>query len=280
MGINIDEIEYFHTNGYLGARVLDLGAQVLHHASADVIARIACWPIDQIRLSAMLDKAAPFVAELYALLGIDYLSYDVCSGPGAVAFDLNTDSVPTKHRGAFDLVTNCGTGEHVMNQMNFFAVMHDAVRVGGAMFHQMPASGYVDHGYFCYQAQFFRDLAAANNYNLADLWYVYRGDMRLDPTAIDIRDSRKPSQKTSGQELPHVPSYNIVAVLIKQKIAPFQMPLELRTAAAGTHINLRAAMAYPEHRRKFLLGRAVMARDWLPEWLRPLLRRRQQGARP
>ena len=89
-------------------------------------------------------------------------------GTNFLKFNLNSDTVPRKMRRAFDLVTNFGTSEHVANQLNTFQVIHDLTKPGGIMFHVVPAAGYSNHGFFCYDMRFFFSLARENNYAVID----------------------------------------------------------------------------------------------------------------
>jgi hypothetical protein len=101
---------------------------------------------------------------LWSALGLHSQSMDI---EGADIFiDLNTGYVPEQYRGAFDFAINAGTTEHVANQGNAFAAIHDLVRVGGMMYHEVPASGNIDHGFFGYHPKFFHRLANANEYDM------------------------------------------------------------------------------------------------------------------
>src|SRR5262245_7744232 len=54
--------------------------------------------------------------ELYEALGFTYQCVDLDPSFGALRLDLNLDGVPEGHRGRYDLVTNHGTSEHLLNQ--------------------------------------------------------------------------------------------------------------------------------------------------------------------
>src|SRR5205823_271847 len=97
--------------------------------------------------------------EVTDLTSIEYNSFDVCPALKTEILDLNFESTPSKYHGYYDIVLNSGTTEHILNQWNCFEVMHDATRVGGVIYCQLPATGYLDHGYFTYTPLFFRDLA-------------------------------------------------------------------------------------------------------------------------
>jgi SAM-dependent methyltransferase len=84
----------------------------------------------------------------------------------AIVCDLNHYEVSGEHRGRFDLVTNFGTTEHILNQLNAMRCIHDFMRPGGRTFHSVPCGGYYNHGLFNYQPIFFMFLADANRYEI------------------------------------------------------------------------------------------------------------------
>jgi SAM-dependent methyltransferase len=95
-----------------------------------------------------------------------YKCLDVNDGPSIIKADLNEYVVPTEWRGKFDLVTNYGTTEHVLDQINAFRAMHDFAKVGGHFIHDVPFAGYYNHGLFAYNPAFFVFLAHANQYEI------------------------------------------------------------------------------------------------------------------
>jgi hypothetical protein len=102
---------------------------------------------------------------VYERLGMfEYTCIDLNGERGAMPLDLNTVEWTWSDR--FDIVTNHGTTEHVMNQLNCFRLMHDMTKLGGLMIHAVPTSGYYRHGFFSYSAVFFEDLAHANAYEI------------------------------------------------------------------------------------------------------------------
>jgi SAM-dependent methyltransferase len=112
-----------------------------------------------------------FLSELIELTDLDYVAFDVVNARKARLFDLNNHRLAQAKRETFDVVLNFGTTEHVLNQFNAFRVMHDAVKPGGLMFHQVPTTGYVNHGYYLYHVPLFEELADANAYDIVDLWF-------------------------------------------------------------------------------------------------------------
>lgn len=112
-----------------------------------------------------------FVGELFERVGMNYVSFDIADGYKTVILDLNRAQLPPRLHAKFDLVLNFGTTEHILNQFNCFQVMHDATKVGGHIYHSLPAIGYVDHGYITYTGRFFFDIAGYNEYEIVDFWF-------------------------------------------------------------------------------------------------------------
>lgn len=109
---------------------------------------------------------------LYEALGFSYACVDTDGRYGALALDLNFDPVPEDRVGRYDFVTNHGTTEHLCNQGHAFKVIHDFTRPGGLMLHVLPFLGVpmVDHGFFCYQPNFFEAMARHNGYDVCGIW--------------------------------------------------------------------------------------------------------------
>jgi SAM-dependent methyltransferase len=165
---------------------------------------------------------------------IVYPSCDVCPALKTEILDLNFEPCPQHVRGTFDVVLNFGTTEHIIDQVNCFRVMHDAMKLGGVAFHQVPSVGWLGHGTFSDQPPFFDDLVRANDYALVDRWFNRWSESLLD-ASIDIRDPWTPSVRSSGggEEPSTVPNYNLNIVVSKQIEAPFRIGLELATSHAA-----------------------------------------------
>ena len=190
MGLNHSSLEQymeFAKEGVLpkGGRILDIGAQQID-ASADpesldryvsYFGGAALTPDERTRISNN-----GYVGDLHIKAGFQYTAFDVSAEPHVINVDLNFGRVPFFHRGKYDLVTNHGTTEHVVNQMNAMKVMHDATALGGLMFHIIPMVGDCAHGLLNYNPKFFWALAAANDY--ATLNFSLAGE----PTLTNLAD--------------------------------------------------------------------------------------------
>ena len=158
-----------------GQKILDIGCSNLYGASEEKIIRLAdrfnglAQPVAQDLAARSAEKSA-FAGELIEKLGVGYEAIDFAEDYKTTKFDLNHDKLPRNFLNAFDLVVNFGTTEHVINQAHAFNVIHDAVKPGGYIYHQLPASGFFNHCYFLYTGRFFFDLAGYNNYEVAHCW--------------------------------------------------------------------------------------------------------------
>jgi len=107
--------------------------------------------------------------QFYASLGINrYCSIDL--NGHAHKFDLNLSlRKHYKFSKTFDLVTNFGTSEHCFDQSVVFRNIHNLCANGGYMLHTLPSQGWIGHCFFRYDENFFKDVAAANSYELVHL---------------------------------------------------------------------------------------------------------------
>jgi len=107
-----------------------------------------------------------FLGDLLVLSGFRYVALDIFQAKNTILFDLNIHAPGPRLASQFDLVTNFGTTEHVLNQLRAFQTIHELVRPGGLMYHDLPFAGYFDHAYFRYDPLFFRAMVEANGYEV------------------------------------------------------------------------------------------------------------------
>lgn len=85
-------------------------------------------------------------------------------------------NVPTE----FDLVTDFGTGEHIFNQAQVWATLHDLARSGGYIAFDRPKTGWENHGFYNINDTLILDIAAANQYTIVHMAtneFPGKGDM-------------------------------------------------------------------------------------------------------
>jgi hypothetical protein len=108
-------------------------------------------------------SSAPPSQSFWTAIGLEYATVDLDGYRDSIPLDLNSDQVPEHLRQQFDLVVNTGTTEHVANQAQAFRIIHDLTRIGGVMFHEVPAGSW-NHGLINYTPKFFMLLHKQNDY--------------------------------------------------------------------------------------------------------------------
>jgi SAM-dependent methyltransferase len=153
-----------------GAHLIEFGAQEFH--ADPEVAR-------QRTLDFLLARGVPHadaatatdqlsIAGCYRALGIHYSSIDVDGSHGSTFFDLNTFAPPAHWVGAFDMINNGGTIEHLVNPMNGFQVTHELLKPGGVAHHAIPLTGWPEHGLFYPTSKFYDRLIWENDYQVLD----------------------------------------------------------------------------------------------------------------
>lgn len=263
MGISLSMIEKMQNIGLFGKghiAVLDVGSSNLYEANPDGIKRFlesnGVTPSPEIlEFAERLAKGSTydavhggineaFVGELFEKAGIKYDAIDIADGYRTTILDLNHSPAPPKFVGAFDLVLNFGTTEHLLNQYNAFKVIHDATKVGGYIVHSLPGTGYSNHGYFTYTPRCFFDIAGYNEYEVVSFWFegpsgkndLYapvRDYLSYFPSlsrTLTEREQTENGRKVAALDLPDV---GIVIVYRKVKARPFTGALERSTSVGN-----------------------------------------------
>jgi len=263
MGITMTLMKQLRERNVLsrtGLKVLDIGSSNLYQAEAqEIVDYVSAFggsenPAALQEFAQRLAKGSAydsvkgginesFAGELIERCGISYLSMDIAKGYKTEVLDLNHEDLPPHHQGAYDVVMNIGTTEHVFNQYNSFKVAHEAAHVGSHMVHQLPASGYTDHGYYMYTGRFFFELAGYNKYEILDFWYD--GPAGEDDLYQSVRRyaSMTPAlAKLSAAEPVKIPNYMITVIYRKTQDQAFAGTLETSTSVGD--IPMSVSMAY------------------------------------
>jgi hypothetical protein len=283
VGMNLNGPIFLQRHGFLTSaknKILDIGPQNVLFVRAEqireFIERQGGAIVPAAGLEAEIERLVYFstprsgertmlLSEITDLTNIEYNSVDVCPGLKTVILDLNFDSAPEDMIGHYDVVFNFGTTEHIFNQWNCFEFMHDSLKVGGVVYHQLPASGYLDHGYYCYTPLFFQEMAQANDYVIEHMAVTPAGESKID--VLGIPSMGGDSLLSDGAPLGEnnrVPALNIHVILRKTKDASFRASLEIATAHSQVNnamleryqdgSSVPAAGAVPKQRLTYLLA--------------------------
>lgn len=206
-----------------GGAILELGAQQLRCRGGEEAVRrffeyFGGTADSPKQISRLADGG--YFGELLTLCGFDYRSVDLINGYNTVLLDLNIHTLPEELRGRFDLVTNFGTTEHLLNQLLAMRTVHDAAKTGGAIYHDLPMLGYLQHGYFLYTPVFFNDLAAANDYRVVQQHYSRAATPGAAPGFM----------RENGYAEAAITDFGIEFILQKSSDAAFRMPLDPTTS--------------------------------------------------
>lgn len=259
MGCDMRYLRYLDERGVFtpDCSILDIGTQNLYLATEEEVLRFwKRYGTPDLAKAARLAHGSrqvgngftneAFLWELLEDTAMSYTSFDIFTGPKTEIFDLNVESLPDRQCGRFDVVLNFGTTEHVINQLNALRVIHDATRVGGFMFHQVPSTGCIDHGYFVYSPKLFHDVAEANGYEVLDLWFSgpqtshtvfetvhYRSDM--------LRNPERPYNDVETWDRTLIPNSVVNALLRKTRDAPFRLALDTSTSVGESRVSYAPA---------------------------------------
>jgi SAM-dependent methyltransferase len=218
-----------------GARFIEFGAQEFYcdpqaareHSRAFLLAR-GKSPAEA---ETAVGRGGPVpVAGVYRALGIDYVAIDVDGSYGSTFFDLNTFAPPPEWLGAFDMVNNEGTIEHLINPINGFQVTHELLKPGGVARHSAPLAGCADHGLFHPTGGFYLAMLNENRYEL-----------------LEARADARPARPWDGQLFKLAQPYDIVdlwgSIIYRKQIdEAFRPPADhLVTPRAGAIASRLAA---------------------------------------
>jgi SAM-dependent methyltransferase len=158
---------------FAGARLIEFGAQEFYcdpqAAREQTRTFLSARGKSPAEIEAAIGRSGAIsVAAVYRALGIDYVAIDVDEAYGSTFFDLNTFAPPPEWVGAFDMVNNEGTIEHLINPINGFQVTHELLKQGGVARHSTPLAGLGDHGLFHATSGFYLAMLNENRYELLD----------------------------------------------------------------------------------------------------------------
>jgi len=172
MGLGKEHLEYFfemfELEGYKrfdALKMCELGNQ-----------RIGIGGMEYLKSNGM----PPYVTgkELFTHVGFEHTSIDINGKDGALPIDLTKPILDPDLCLNFDVITNSGTTEHVLDQIECFKNIHNMCKIGGLFIHVVPSIKYktltmrtgivTAHGRYNYGFNFFRELAISCGYDILD----------------------------------------------------------------------------------------------------------------
>lgn len=248
-----------------GAYIIDVGAQNLVGGTLEDFKEFLAYynqplkadPISLEKVASEMANSACvkpgvrtlYLAELLLKAGFKYQAFDIYdSGFNCSILDLNKESTPQQYNGVGDFVLNFGTTEHIFNQLNSFKVIHELTKRGGFIFHQVPFSGYLDHGFFNYNPKFFEMLGHSNDYDIIYLGYHNPQGMASLSDLIHYNEQDQESlEKWHKLQSPN----GVINVLYRKKHDnPFKIDLDISTTAETVDETITQHYANPQSSQK------------------------------
>lgn len=106
--------------------------------------------------------------QFYDCLSWEYYCLDVDQRPGTLHIDLNSGGFDARFKGYFDIVTNHGTTEHVINPIASFFAIHELAKPGGIIVHDTPVFGMGNHGFVDLTPKFWHTMIFFNEYEVLE----------------------------------------------------------------------------------------------------------------
>jgi len=172
--------------------------------------------------------------ELYEMMRLTYACIDTDGKFGSLPLDLNFDDVPEELHNRHDFVTNFGTTEHIVNQLNCFKVIHDLTKPGGFIYHEIPFSVLGTHGLFNYTPKFFWMLCKSNFYEYNFMWIHADQEKKfLHPDIIQMASFSMTKETFSYQD-------SLICCLVRKVFdIPFVPPWDGDFAGASEEVRKR-----------------------------------------
>lgn len=167
-----------------GAEIMELGAQQLYCQGseaflAEFVRRVSARNsgFKPVITKSDIERLAKggLTSGLLKACGFRYSAIDIFDAEGTILFDLNREEPSPEMRNRYDLVTNFGTTEHIINQYLAFKTVHEMTKPGGLIYHELPLGGFHMHGYFSYNPLLFMQVAEANQYEIVMQAYGKNG---------------------------------------------------------------------------------------------------------
>lgn len=166
------------------------------------------------------DRDFTSTQSFYESLGFSYLALDVNENMGARIVDLNL----TGHGLKADLVTNNGTSEHIFDQRAVFQNAHEMSK--SLMIHVLPFTPWLNHGFYNYNPILFRDLAAANEYEMVFTAIANRTGEWIELGPEGFIEKRPLELGMYVDKLIPNGEVSVVSILKKVKDIPFRLAFQ------------------------------------------------------
>lgn len=162
-------------------------------------------------------------------------------------------------RGRFDAVLDFGCLEHVFNFPVAWRNCVDLCKVGGHVFHSLPANNLSGHGFYQFSPELFFNLyQAQNGFELRGLWFAMKGDRLRWWKVANPMDVKRRVNLCNGHEV-----YMLVLARKLHEVGPLPAPQQSDYAQAEWVQGPSAANTAPAPSARQALVRRFAQWGWI-----------------
>jgi SAM-dependent methyltransferase len=169
MGFDVQGVRFLmsaHRSGVRFAKTAILGRQELFMDPTSLrrILRSFGMATNDAEVRRLLTEANGFAEPLLRLLGAEHIcSVDASSYEGAsIVHDMNLP-IPSSLRGAFSVVIDAGTLEHIFDFPTAIKNCMEMVQEGGHLLLMTPANNFMGHGFYQFSPELFFRVCSEDN---------------------------------------------------------------------------------------------------------------------
>jgi SAM-dependent methyltransferase len=186
---------------------------------------------------------------------MDCSGYEKCK----IIHDLNLD-VPADLLNKFDLIFDGGTSEHIFNLPKVLENYNKMLKAGGRIVHVLPASNFVDHGFYMFSPTLFYDYYSANKWEIVTSFFA-KQPFSHDTKLWDVYEYRPGAlEKLSYGGLSNG-MYVVIFIARKTENSTFNASVQQGRYLSGSW----NVSGEGDSRKNLLLRR-------LPSWMRKIIR--------
>jgi hypothetical protein len=216
----------------INCRMLDLGSQdfmVSSESEFQILKQdMESFTGNEIRINRDEFTGVVPAGRVFGALGIDYHCVDIDGRNDSIYLDLNFREIKQNLLNQFDIVCNQGTTEHLVNQGNCYANIHDMLKIGGIFYSNVQFLGLQNHGQINLTLRFWDNLLLSNVYTP-----IFK---QIAPPCALPSHELVPEGMKDVQYIDMMPpeSANFHIILKKNVDAPFIFPIDGMSASVDS----------------------------------------------
>lgn len=136
-----------------------------------------------------------------------------------IIFDLNNNELPDELKNRFDYILDGGTTEHVFDYAQALRNVVKMLKVGGKVFHYIPATGWTNHGYYSLSPSLLADFYQTNGFRVENLDILFGKKSRTSNNSLANNLVSYPDYRVYNQRDPEdLDGYSGLLRCVAQKL--------------------------------------------------------------